>query len=550
VTRVLHYNWAQFDDPQGRGGGVSVYLRNLFDHLSANGDDELVMLSAGQHYTAIDRRVRWVETENSLGDRGLRSFRILNSPVKAPAHDMFAAIRDWRTNARIARVFARFLKAEGPFDTVVFHSMEGISTEVLALREKFPAVRFVYMWHNYMPLCPQIELLHQNKTDCRDFDGGAKCPGCLSNLPDAAALIRVQRLGSSLELSGFAGRPPGNFLFGLTMGLFQVGRALRFGFLDLRAGLRVGFGAWRPRRPGPGGFRRIDLAAGPAPTGESAEPLLREAEDYRLWRNVNLQVLNQFDAHWAVSELVAETIAGFGVDRARIRVAPLAMDIHAAPAEMRARNLAKPARRRLQLSFIGYGIPSKGLPFMAEALGELDDTLLKEGAELTIYARLGAQQKRRLAPLARRFAALRFVDGYDRADLARIAAATDLNIVPSIWRETYNQVSYEMLCLGTPSLVSSSVGFAMFLKDTPDFIFRSGDAADFRARLLALVEDPKRIARFFDTAPALPDMAAHLARLDPACPPENLVHLTGHARPAAVPALTTLTNRILKQIGA
>jgi glycosyltransferase involved in cell wall biosynthesis len=212
------------------------------------------------------------------------------------------------------------------------------------------------------------------------------------------------------------------------------------------------------------------------------------------------------------------------------------MDIHATPAEMRARHRAKPRREKLALSFIGYGIPSKGLPFLTEALTGFDSALLRERAELTIYARLGEHQKRRLAPLASRFAGLRIVDGYDRADLGRIAAATDLNIVPSIWRETFNQVGYEMLCLGTPSLVSSSVGFAMFLGEAPDFVFRSGDAADFRARLLALVEDPGRIARFFDRPPVLPGMAQHLASLDPGQPPENLLRLPSRPLPAPPPA--------------
>lgn len=546
--KVLHYNWAQYDDPMGRGGGVSVYLRNLLDHAAGRDGTDYVLLSAGQHYAPFDRRVRWVRTENVFAARGVRSFRILNSPVKAPAHDMFAAIRLWRTDRAIARTFERFLKAEGPFETVVFHSMEGISSEVLALRDRFPETRFVYMWHNYMPLCPQIELLHQNSEDCRDFDGGAKCVGCLAGLPDRSSLIRAQRLGSALELSGHAGRPMGNFVFGFAMATFQAARALRFLALDLKAGLRNGFAGWRRSRPGLGGFRPIDPEAeGPPPAGEDGGALLRQAADYRLWREVNRDLLNRFDAHWAVSELVAETIASFGIDRARIRVTPLAMDIHATPAVIRARYRGKPDADRTRLSFIGYGIPSKGLPFLTRALTEEDLPLLRERAELTVYARLDAHQKARLAPLARRFAAFRIVDGYDRAQIARIARATDLNIVPSIWRETFNQVAYEMLCLGTPSLVSSTTGFGMFLGDAPDFVFSSGDAADFRRKLTTLVEDPGRIARFLQAAPTLPDMAAHVARLDPAAPPENLVRLPPRRPQPAQPAEPAPA---LKEIGA
>ncbi len=538
MTRTLHYTWAQFDDPQGRGGGVSVYLRNLFDQRAGRPGEEIMLLTAGHHYAMFNRRIRWKETANSFSDRGLRSFCILNSPVKAPAHDMFAAIRDWRTNTRIARVFERFLKAHGPFDRIVFHSMEGISSEVFALREKFPNTRFIYMWHNYMPLCPQIELLHQGRTDCTDFRGGLRCVGCLGHTPDRAALIRAQRLGSALEHSGLAGRPPGNFIFGFAMGLRQVGRALRFLMLDLRQGLRTRFAGWRPRRPSSAGFERVDPSStGAPPAGQPVADLAAMAVDYRLWRDVNRDLLNRFDAHWAVSRLVAETIAAHGIDRAKIRVTPLAMDLHAAPAVMRERQAAKPPRDRVALSFIGYQIPSKGLPFLTEALTDLRPPVLREQADLTIYARLDEPARRRLAPLADVFASVKVVHGYDRRDLGRIAAAIDLNIVPSIWRETFNQVGYEMLCLGTPSLISSSVGLGMFYDHAPDFVFRSGDPEDFAARLSALVGDRARLASFFDTISPLPDMDDHVAGLTDDMPAAKVLQLPDRSRIPHTPSL-------------
>lgn len=84
VQRVLHYNWAQFDDPEFRGGGVSVYLRNLLTRLADDPAYEFTVLSSGQHYTFTKRAPRYEATPNTLSDKGVRSFRILNSPVKAP----------------------------------------------------------------------------------------------------------------------------------------------------------------------------------------------------------------------------------------------------------------------------------------------------------------------------------------------------------------------------------------------------------------------------------------------------------------------------------
>jgi hypothetical protein len=87
----------------------------------------------------------------------------------------------------------------------------------------------------------------------------------------------------------------------------------------------------------------------------------------------------------------------------------------------------------------------------------------------------------------------------------------------------------------------------MFLRDHPDFVFTSGDGASLRRRLAALVAEPERLRRFFDAPPELPDMAAHLAMLDPAAPPGNLVRLPPN-RSAAL--LAAPERPALKEIGA
>lgn len=510
--RVLHYNWAQFDDPEFRGGGVSVYLRNLLTALADGDEYDLTILSAGHHYTWFNRRTRYEATSNILEDKGVRSFRILNSPVKAPAHDMFYDIGTWRADNRVAEVFSRFLNDQGPFDTVVLHSLEGLSSEVLALAESFPHTRFVYMWHNYMPLCPQIELLYQNRDDCTDFENGRKCQGCLSGYHRAAPLITAQRLGSSLEFARLSGRPLGNFLFGIGIAAAKIGESVSFFAKDLGHSVRAALARNEARRRG-GGFQAIDPdAEGHAPQGVALNATLRGAGEYRTWRELNIALLNRFDAHLTVSQLVADTITGFGIAREKVVVTPLGMDIHSTPVQMRERayRKARPSGERLRLSFVGYGIPSKGLPFLTRAIMEANPPVLRERAELVVYARLGDHEMSKLTPLRDRFADIRVVKGYERKDLGKIAREIDLNLIPSIWRETYNQVGYELLCLGTPSLLSSTVGLGMFYENHPDFVFRSGDAEDFVQKLTAIVEAPEMLERFWDRPPVLPSMDEHV----------------------------------------
>ena len=78
--RLLFFNWAQFDDPNGHGGGVTVYLNNLLDVLSLRDDLDIFFLSAGVRRSWLGRRVHWCETANVYADRGVRSFAIVNSP--------------------------------------------------------------------------------------------------------------------------------------------------------------------------------------------------------------------------------------------------------------------------------------------------------------------------------------------------------------------------------------------------------------------------------------------------------------------------------------
>lgn len=515
TTRILFYNWAQFDDHSGRGGGVSVYLKNLIDLLSQREDLEITFLSAGHEYSVARPWVHVRRTENIFGDRGVRSFTVMNSPVKAPAHDMFNDMQHWRRNMRIARVFRRFLQKEGPFDVVHFHNLEGISSSVLALRPTFPDTRFYYTWHNYIPLCAQVDLLFQGRRDCRDYFHGLKCVGCLDRHQTRADIVPFHRVGSTLERHGLSGKPLGNYLFGTASGSLQIWRATKFLWRDMMHGARNGFRGWRPRRPRPSGFAPIDPEEEGQPlTSTDVEAHRKNARLHREWRETNLRIFNEvLDGSFAVSRTVKDAIVPLGIKAEKVTVAPLGMDLHRPHAEMKAAFLAKPKRDGITFSFIGYANPSKGLPFMADALEMAQDESLRRNADLVVVARLDPMSHRRLLRLEECFRSVTYIPGYDRAQMPQLARRIDINIVPSIWRETYNQVGYELLCLGTPSILSSTVGLGMFYEDKDDFIFRMGDHADLVATMARFARDPARIARFWETPVRLPTMEDHAEQL-------------------------------------
>src|SRR5690606_7071256 len=118
---------------------------------------------------------------------------------------------------------------------------------------------------------------------------------------------------------------------------------------------------------------------------------------------------------------------------------------------------------------------------------------------------------RRLARLSDRLAAVRWIDGYERAELAEIVQEIDLGIVPSICVETYSITAYELTMAGVPVLMSDSVGFEE-LVDRPDFRFRSGDKTSLLARLEHLVADRDRLADYWKGVDRIPSLNEHLAR--------------------------------------
>ena len=45
--RVLYYNWVDYLDAEGRGGGVTLYQRNVMTGLKGRADVDAVFLSSG-----------------------------------------------------------------------------------------------------------------------------------------------------------------------------------------------------------------------------------------------------------------------------------------------------------------------------------------------------------------------------------------------------------------------------------------------------------------------------------------------------------------------
>lgn len=519
--KILIYNWAQFDSPVMAGGGVTMYLRNVIAELLSRDEVEVWFLSSGDRYRFWNRKPAIEETANAFDHPRLRTFTLVNSPIKAPAHSAFNDLDQWLRDDVTPRLLSDFIDRNGPFDALHIHNLEGLGAHALNLAKGGRLRRIFYTFHNYMPVCPQIELLYDNRVPCDDYSEGRRCVGCLATQHRMRDLIAFDRVGGAIKGRGLAGHPLGGFLFDMFAGTKSYVKGLRNLAYDIGTGLRTGFRHWHLRPRSQAGMTH---GWQPGPRTRPVRPLppdgrILDAMHFRQWRECNgLALRDHVDGLFAVSDLCGQTAMRFLPPGTRVETLLLPIDIEIPVEERAALRASRPqppavpggGPQALTLSFIGYDIPSKGLPFLIDALSEIDDPFYRAQVDLLIVARLTPQRERQLAQLEGRFRSVRVVPSYARDQLMNLSQLIDLNIVPSIWWETFNQVTVELARLGVPSLLSSHVGAKQTLARPGEFVFEAGDATDFRVRLDRLVRDPALRATFFDQELRMPSLEAHV----------------------------------------
>ena len=200
--RVLYVNWVDYLDPERRGGGVSVYQRNVMRALEGRPDVEAAFLASGTSYDLIRRAPRWEGIRHGPDAARARRFDMVNAAPLGPGHFSFGdahQISHPATEAAIVDLVAK----TGPYDVVHFNNLEGVPVAVLpALRQAFPDLRIVLSLHNYYPICPQVNLWREERALCTDFEGGAACTNCLQEWHPASRLRMAQGLAYHLKCLG------------------------------------------------------------------------------------------------------------------------------------------------------------------------------------------------------------------------------------------------------------------------------------------------------------------------------------------------------------
>ncbi len=491
--RCLYYNWVDFEDEADRGGGVSIYQRNLVDAAARHGD-EIWFLSSGVSYSLFSNRpfVREVKGRTA----GVRKFEIVNSTLLSPGQEAFGV--DTASSPAMEAVFEEFLRQHGPFDVVHFNNLEGIPVSFLRLaREHYPQTKIIFSIHNYFAFCPQVNLWFQEKSNCQDFREGRKCVNCLLKPPIPRATRRLYRLDYSLRRLGL--RPKS--------AAYRLATWLVYG--PIRASYRLAKALTR------GGqlFNEVPAAiggtAGPTRTTVILDPA--EAARFAARRQVHVDALNLYADHvLAVSERVAELTAGFGINPEKVHTLRIGTRFAQRPALERAPRL--PGQSDLRLAYLGYMRRDKGFYFYLDALKNMPPELARR-LSLVFAARIvDLRAGERIRRMAHRFAAVTFHDGYTHQQLPQILAGVDLAVVPVLWEDNLPQVAIECVGSGVPILTSDRGG-ARELLGRPELVFRAGSRSDFYAKLRGILDHPAILASALAERLPLYSPDEHYARL-------------------------------------
>jgi glycosyltransferase involved in cell wall biosynthesis len=518
--RLLYYNWVQFDDPEGRSGGVRQYQANLISHLAETTEHEIVMVSSGTEYDRLDPRMRFERTRPRRDD-GVESFVFVNSPVMAPGHNAFGSEEIFDESS--LEMWHEFLREQGPFDVVHFDSLEGIPISWVRVHEAQPLAKVVLYTHNYYSICPQVNLWKDEEVACVDYREGKDCVTCLPEPVDQGEALRAYQMSHLLRRLGVR---PGSRVYRAAYAIYEATKILGISGGIVRAVLRLARGMTTVRSSVRSAFQRvIRLARGPAiepaspapaPRTESITPVavsLKKAPSFRQRRERATELINrEVDTVLATSFRTAEVLESYGIDRARTEVCYIGT--RAADEQFRSNprtSLHTPGE--LSIAYLGYMRRDKG--FKA-----LIDTLATAPAELKNRLRLVVAARRAndelfeaLEALAQDLGDVVHYDGYTHDALGDILETVDIGIVPVQWEDNLPQVATEMVAHGLPILTSDRGGAQELGGSNRDFIFEASNPKTLIDRLQSIADGDTPLGGYWERAEQLQTMEMHSKRL-------------------------------------
>lgn len=486
--KLLYVNWVDYLDPERRGGGVSLYQRNLSLALETVPGVEVSFIACGTSYDPFRRGPRWEEMRHGPRQTATRRFDLVNSGTLAPGHASFGD-ESQISHPETEAVFLDFLEKTGPYDVVHFNNLEGIPVDVLRLKDRFPDTRLVLSLHNYYPFCPQVNFWQDEARNCTNDEAGKRCVTCLPHQWNTAQIRAGHGLAYRLKVAGIT---PHSWLFRQTFRVvFGLGRRL---------------GQYRGRLQ-----RQRLLDGAKKPRDKTA--MQQAGQGFVRRRQAMVARIN---AHCDLVLCVSDRVRQIALRQGILPQKAITQYI----GTVEAGRFATAAERgpilqpdgTVKLAYFGYMRRDKGFYFLLDALEALPEDQLAR-LHLVVAARRGeTDAMHRLEVLSSRLAGFEHHDGYGHDDLDRLLADVGVGLVPVMWEDNLPQVAIELHARRIP-LLCSDLGGARELGNSPEFVFAAGNTAAFADRIDAILSGRIGPAEYWRNARAPETMPPHVDSL-------------------------------------
>lgn len=482
--RICYYNWVDYDDKRKRGGGVTVYQKNVIESFNNNLDDEAYFIFSGVTYNPFNKKIFFKKTN--------RKYEIVNSATLAPSHLSFSSSSQI-THSETESVFLDILEDIGGIDIIHFNNLEGIPVKVLErIKSKYPNIRVIFSVHNYYPFCPQVNLWERETRNCKDYNGGRKCVTCVTH-----------------------GHGEGYFKKNYFLDSFLLSRNIKDNSLASKF-------AWSAAHRVNNSFYKIRKLIKPI---ELSKPLVNFSENSSYFITRRQEFINAInencDVVLTVSKRVADICYYFGINKNLLRVSYIGTAHYSKYLQ------SKPKGDKITtIAYLGYMRKDKGFEFFIDALRKVPSNIAKNINLVVAAKRHNEHYYYLLKELTSKFNNVYFADGYNHKNIDKILEDVDLGVVPVLWEDNLPQVAIEMHCRRIPILTSDLGGACELHKKHPRFTFKAGNYKDFITKLTDLTVNGYDSLQYWTDSMSPVSMEQHINELIEVYDnPANVIHL-------------------------
>lgn len=442
--KILIYNWVPFDNPNGIGGGVTVYCKNLIQTIIKNRPDvDVYFLSSGWAYDISRKECFIRKINNMFGDR-CKSYEIVNSPVPAPQDMLFGNPEVAFKSEMLKDTIRKFIIKYGDFQAIHFNNMEGLSLDIFDLKKEFQDTKFIFSLHNYVPMCMTGFYFNRYKhINCVPNCTVEDCDKCIDRS----------------DMRNYANE------------MIERGRVNYHGIMDKSLEYE-----WSDYFE----FDRLSLKKG--------------AENFIEFKKRATSALNEnMDSILAVSKRVFDIAVDNGIMGDKLMLSYIGTRV----AEFQIGRSNSEIGKYFKIAYLGSNLDyeEKGYPFLLESLEQVDK---RYASNIDLILTTTTQgQDEVIRKKLKNFHNVEIIHGYSHADLNKILTGANLGIIPVLWEDNLPQVAIEMVAFGVPILCSSAGG-ASELTESERFKFEAGNTSDFLSKLYDILDGNVDVQEFWE----------------------------------------------------